>query len=279
MLYIRYANGVIVCKKSFFVVMSVAALCSGTQGVVGNSSPLVGAAPHYLQGSLYLGAQTSYIDCSNQPSQLHLPHKAATVIQAVAYDHKNLVAALNSKPDDVKKDIQGILDAKDISAVFRIYKSLAELPENNLLQNAQDERFKCLKMIIGSNTYDSHDFQMLCQQYGSSLMMAIKKDNTALALKLIKDHCEIGMRDNNDVNALMYAAMYDRLDCVKSLVAAKYEVGMRDNNGMTALMYAAKYGRLDCVKALINAGANIRKMMLQKLMHWYMLLLDVILSV
>ena len=65
------------------------------------------------------------------------------------------------------------------------------------------------------------------------------------AATLLLDHgADVNARTNNGLNALMYAAQYDKLDCAVFLLTRGFDLDAKDNNGQTALnLYGTGYGR------------------------------------
>ncbi len=67
---------------------------------------------------------------------------------------------------------------------------------------------------------------------------------------------DLHRRDQNGMNALMYAARSGRAHTTRLLIDYGLDIEARNNGGWTALMLAAVFGKGDVVKVLLDMGAN-----------------------
>jgi serine/threonine-protein phosphatase 6 regulatory ankyrin repeat subunit B len=77
------------------------------------------------------------------------------------------------------------------------------------------------------------------------------------ARDLIARGINIDEQDGGQFTALMYAAVWNRIEIVKELVRVGAALDMQNVDGETALMCAARMNRIEIVKELVRAGAAL----------------------
>ncbi len=94
--------------------------------------------------------------------------------------------------------------------------------------------------------------------YGDQgLITAVKDGNLPEVRKLIGAAANVNAADGNGYTALMWAAVWGHTDILKVLLATeRIEVNAVDHNARNALVWAAYWGRTSIVNVLLSAGAE-----------------------
>ena len=90
---------------------------------------------------------------------------------------------------------------------------------------------------------------MVCEQHGSG--------DVDEARGLIAQGINIDEQDYRGMTALLYAAVWNRVEIVKELVRAGASLNWQDAYGKSAVIYAAEKNRLEVVQELVGAGATL----------------------
>ena len=91
----------------------------------------------------------------------------------------------------------------------------------------------------------------------SSLHEAVWRDDTEVALALVKSGINVNSRNESGTTALHYAAIRDHTETIRALLSAGADVNVRDEDGRTPLSWAAMLGNTAGVLALLSAGADV----------------------
>lgn len=88
------------------------------------------------------------------------------------------------------------------------------------------------------------------EQHRRSLFDAVANNNVTMLRDLYNINVSRGMRDDNHMTLLMFAAKHNHPACVSFLL--QFESKLRDHIGRTAMMFAASSGCDKCVSALLE---------------------------
>lgn len=83
-------------------------------------------------------------------------------------------------------------------------------------------------------------------------------NNLSLIHKYIKQGFDINIKDSEETNALMWAAIYGHHEIVKILIDNGAKLNEQDDDGNTALMWAIRCNIPEVVELLVEAGADIK---------------------
>ncbi len=100
----------------------------------------------------------------------------------------------------------------------------------------------------------------LAQDKGEQLYVAVTKNNTEAAAKLLKEGANPNFVKESGwmkSNVLITAVNTQNVDVVTMLLDHKADVHWKDGFKTSAIMYAAHSGRIDILKLLLEHGANI----------------------
>ena len=122
--------------------------------------------------------------------------------------------------------------------------------------------------IIFASLYGNVEaLKVLCEEGGNANIKTIKNGSAlhcsvfaskSSVVKYLLDNTDIDIqdKDNSDTSPLMYAVLYNRIECLKLLIDA----GANQNDerdGLSALVYAARRNFQTIISLLVNSGADI----------------------
>lgn len=91
----------------------------------------------------------------------------------------------------------------------------------------------------------------------TALMIACQYDSVAVATDLLRNHCDLDIKNKHNQNALILCAKYGSPQIAAMLCTLGSNIDERDDDGKTALIYAAQNGYTGIVVNLIKYGADI----------------------
>lgn len=91
----------------------------------------------------------------------------------------------------------------------------------------------------------------------TALMIACRYNSASVATQLLRNHCDLDIKNKLQQNALIICAMYGSPQIAAMLCTLGSNIDFQDNEGKTALIYAAMKGDTGIVVNLIKYGADI----------------------
>eukprot|EP00486_Rosalina_sp_Unknown_P009704 CAMPEP_0201593050 /NCGR_PEP_ID=MMETSP0190_2-20130828/190771_1 /ASSEMBLY_ACC=CAM_ASM_000263 /TAXON_ID=37353 /ORGANISM="Rosalina sp." /LENGTH=567 /DNA_ID=CAMNT_0048052089 /DNA_START=665 /DNA_END=2368 /DNA_ORIENTATION=- len=91
----------------------------------------------------------------------------------------------------------------------------------------------------------------------TALMIACQYDSVVVATDLLRNHCDLDLKNKYQQNALMVCAKHGSSQIAGMLCTLGSNIDERDNEGKTALIYAAMNGYTGIVVNLIKYGADV----------------------
>ncbi len=92
------------------------------------------------------------------------------------------------------------------------------------------------------------------------LLLAAEKGDVNLIKEALEKGAHVTTRNNNGIDALLWAANNGHIDAVQYLLdRGDFDINRQSNNGKTALMWAITWGHFSVVKLLIKYKADIHR--------------------
>ena len=92
------------------------------------------------------------------------------------------------------------------------------------------------------------------------LLLAAEKGDIKLMKEMLEKGAHVTTRNNNGIDALLWAANNGHVDAVQYLLdRGDFDINRQSNNGKTALMWAITWDHISVVKLLIKYKADIHR--------------------
>ncbi len=94
----------------------------------------------------------------------------------------------------------------------------------------------------------------------TSLMISASKnckDCIEIMKLLMENNCDLTIKDDTGMDALMYASKYGSTPAVELLLSANVDVNSKTNKDNTPLIFAVRYRRHEIANMLIEAGSSV----------------------
>ena len=166
---------------------------------------------------------------------------------------------INSGADHTREDYSGqrpvdLLNRQQDKDLYLAFKHISTV---------EDAKHSGMSSVNALYSYDQDSNIVSTKVYGevqnswSPLMLAIKENNTDVALQHINANENLEAQTNNGSTALFAAIKYSRRDLLDALLAHHVNIEHRNNFNMNPLAFAIKLNNLYAVKKLVENGANV----------------------
>jgi len=92
------------------------------------------------------------------------------------------------------------------------------------------------------------------------LLLAAERGDMGLMKEMLQNGAHVTTRNNNGIDALLWAANNGHDDAVQYLLdRGDFDINRQSNNGKTALMWAITWGHISVVKLLLKYKADIHR--------------------
>ncbi|XP_059171174.1 putative ankyrin repeat protein RF_0381 [Physella acuta] len=141
----------------------------------------------------------------------------------------------------------------DFMAIVLNHKEVANVID---LKSNKREMHTSVARMKGSNVSDFQASYRICSSADAptALMIAVKDQNTEVALMLLEHKADVNIRNDEGYTALHIAAEGSYTKSIKHLIKAGADVNDQTNDGESPLMLARD---IEVIKTLCQAGADV----------------------
>lgn len=147
------------------------------------------------------------------------------------------VLSLNSNAQNTIFDLAREGNVNQIKALVEedsaLVNSVSEQGFSPILLAVYYENESVAKYLIKAGAEVNTD-----SPYGTPLMASVVKGNQSLVELILKQNPDVNAVDQNGVNAIIYAVMFEQTKIIKKLLETNVDLNHQDKKGKSALDYA-----------------------------------------